>query len=191
LKSKISLEEAALRKSREEAAQTRKRIVTAASGEFRKNGIVATGLNDLMKAAGLTHGGFYKHFESKDQLVEEACAEAVEALIERVTAAGSGAGAAYLSTRHRDDPADGCPIAAIGSELGRSGEKTRAVATDGILKLVEVMAGQFGGIPPDEARRRALVAVSTMVGALTMARVVTDPALSAEILEEAERSLAR
>ena len=61
-----------MRKSREEAAQTRKRIVTAASEEFRKNGIVATGLNDLMSAAGLTHGGFYKHFESKDQLVAEA-----------------------------------------------------------------------------------------------------------------------
>ena len=69
-----------MRKSREEAARTRKRIVTAAAGEFRKNGIVATGLNDLMKAAGLTHGGFYKHFESKDQLVAEACAEAVEAI---------------------------------------------------------------------------------------------------------------
>ncbi len=69
-----------MRKSREEAAQTRKRIVEAASCEFRKNGIVATGLNDLMKAAGLTHGGFYKHFESKDQLVAEACAEAVEAI---------------------------------------------------------------------------------------------------------------
>src|SRR5258705_12414438 len=61
-----------MRKSREEAAQTRRRIVEAASCEFRKNGIVATGLNDLMKAAGLTHGGFYKHFASKDQLVAEA-----------------------------------------------------------------------------------------------------------------------
>ena len=89
--------------------QTRKRIVTAAAGEFRKHGIVATGLNDLMKAAGLTHGGFYKHFESKDQLVSEACAEAVEALIERVSAAGSGAAATYLSTRHRDNRADGMP----------------------------------------------------------------------------------
>ena len=117
-----------------------------------------------MKAAGLTHGGFYKHFESKDQLVSEACAEAVEALIERVSAAGSGAAATYLSTRHRDNPADGCPLSTIGSELGRSDEKTRAVATDGFLKLVEIMAGQFGKIPPGAARRRALVAVSTMIG---------------------------
>ena len=85
-----------MRKSREEAAQTRRRIVEAASCEFRKNGIVATGLNDLMRAAGLTHGGFYKHFESKDQLVAEACAEAVHtAIIARLGAAASaGAGAA-------------------------------------------------------------------------------------------------
>jgi TetR/AcrR family transcriptional regulator, transcriptional repressor for nem operon len=178
-----------MRKSREEAAQTRKRIVTTAAGEFRKNGIVATGLNDLMKAAGLTHGGFYKHFESKDQLVEEACAEAVEALIERVTAAGSGAGATYLSTWHKDNPAAGCPLAAIGSELGRSDEKTRAVATDGFLKLVDVMAGQLGNAKPADARRKALVAVSTMIGALTMSRMVTDPDLSEEILKEAKKSL--
>ena len=103
-----------MRKSREEAAQTRKRIVTAAVGEFRKNGIVATGLNDLMKAAGLTHGGFYKHFESKDQLVAEASAEAVETMIEFVMKAaaadGNAAVATYLSTSHRDNPASGCPL---------------------------------------------------------------------------------
>ena len=127
-----------MRKSREEAAQTRKRIVEAASCEFRKNGIVATGLNDLMKAAGLTHGGFYKHFESKDQLVAEACAEAVEtAILESLAGAaseGAGFAAAYLSTGHRDSPATGCPLSAIGSELARSDEKTRAAATAGFLR---------------------------------------------------------
>jgi TetR/AcrR family transcriptional regulator, transcriptional repressor for nem operon len=184
-----------VRKSREEAAQTRKRIVTTSAREFREHGIVASGLNDLMKAAGLTHGGFYKHFESKDQLVAEACAEAVESLIEKVTTAASGgpgaAPATYLSTDHRDNPSEGCPLAAIGSELSRSDEKTRGVATDGFLKLVDLMAAQFGKIPPDIARRRALVAVSTMIGALTMSRIVTDPELSAEILQEAENSLSK
>ena len=183
-----------MRKSREEAAQTRKRIVTAASEEFRKNGIVATGLNDLMSAAGLTHGGFYKHFESKDQLVAEACAEAVEtAICESLAAAAcekEGAAAAYLSTGHRDNPATGCPLSAIGSELARSDEKTRAAATAGFLKLVKIMAGQFGKLPRAAARRRGLVAASTMIGALTMSRIVTDPELSAEILKEAERNLA-
>jgi TetR/AcrR family transcriptional regulator, transcriptional repressor for nem operon len=182
-----------MRKSRDEAAQTRQRIVTAAAGEFRKNGILATGLADLMKAAGLTHGGFYKHFESKDHLVKEACIEAVQtAIFERLAAAvseGSGAAAAYLSTDHRDNPATGCPLSAIGSELARSHEKTRAAVTDGFLRLVEIMAGQFGKMPPDVARQRALVAVSTMIGALTMSRIVTDPELSAEILKEAEKSV--
>jgi TetR/AcrR family transcriptional regulator, transcriptional repressor for nem operon len=182
-----------MRKSREEAARTRERIVTAAAAEFRRNGIVATGLNDLMSAAGLTHGGFYKHFESKDHLVREACREAVQtAICERLAAAvseGSGAAAAYLSTDHRDNPAAGCPLSAIGSELGRSDEKTRAVATDGFLRLVEIMAGQFGKVRPAVARRRALVAVSTMIGALTMSRIVTDHELSAEILKEAQKSV--
>ena len=182
-----------MRKSREEAAQTRKRIVTAASEEFRTNGIVATGLNELMSAAGLTHGGFYKHFESKDQLVAEACAEAVNtAVLERLGAAasaGAGAAAAYLSTDHRDNPATGCPLSAIGSELARSDKKTQVAATAGFLKLVEIMAAQFGKLPRAAARRRALVAVSTMIGALTMSRIVTDPELSAEILKEAEKSL--
>ena len=181
-----------MRKSREEAAQTRKRIVAVAAGEFRKHGIVATGLNDLMKAAGLTHGGFYKHFESKDQLVTEACAEAVGTIVEFVTNAAAGGtpvAKTYLSTGQRDNPAAGCPLAAIGSELGRSDEKTRAVATEGFLKLVALMAGQFGKAEPAGARRWALVAVSTMIGALTMSRMVTDPELSAEILREAEKSL--
>ena len=179
-----------MRKSREEAAETRKRIVRAAARKFREQGIVATGLNDLMKAAGLTHGGFYKHFESKDQLVAEACAHAVD------TATGMGmeaqptinaAVAAYLSTRHRDDPASGCPLAAIGSELSRTDKKTREAATEGFKRLVAVLAGKS---KTENARRRALVAVATMIGAVTMSRVVTDPGLSAEILSAAEKSLA-
>jgi TetR/AcrR family transcriptional repressor of nem operon len=183
-----------VRKSREEAAQTRKRIVTAAAAEFRKNGIVATGLNDLMKAAGLTHGGFYKHFGSKDQLVAEASAEAVETMIEFVMKAAAGGASVvetYLSTSQRDNPAASCPLSAIGSELGRSDDKTRAVATDGFRKLVEIMAGQFGKAKPADARRRAIVAVSTMIGAMTMSRIVSDPELSAEILLEAEKSLSK
>src|SRR3982074_3205929 len=131
-----------MRKSREEAGQTRKRIVTAAAGEFRKNGVVATGLNDLMSAAGLTHGGFYKHFESKDQVIAEACAEAVRVLMEKLEAAPSRGSApgSYLSTRHRDDPATGCPLAALGSELARSDEATREAATEGFLRLVDILA---------------------------------------------------
>ena len=180
-----------MRKSREAAAETRKRIVRAAARKFREQGIVATGLNDLMKAAGLTHGGFYKHFESKDQLVAEACADAVDSAIARMGMEAqstiNAAVAAYLSTRHRDDPASGCPLAAIGSELSRTDKKTREAATEGFERLVAVLAGKS---KTQNARRRALVAVATMIGAVTMSRVVTDPGLSAEILSAAEKSLA-
>ena len=177
-----------MRKSREEAAQTRRRIVEAASREFRKNGIVATGLNDLMKAAGLTHGGFYKHFASKDQLVAEATTAALDALLEGMAAHPTinAAVAAYLSTRHRDNLASGCPLAGIGSELSRSDMEAREAATAGFVRLVDILAGNAGTA---EARRRALVAAATMIGAVTMSRMVTDPELSAEILREAEKSL--
>jgi TetR/AcrR family transcriptional repressor of nem operon len=94
--------------------------------------------------------------------------------------------AAYLSTRHRDNPGSGCPLAAIGSELSRSDTKSREAATQGFVRLVDILAGEAGTA---DARRRALVAAATMIGALTMSRVVTNPEFSAEILREAERSL--
>lgn len=177
-----------MRKSREEAAETRKRIVQAAACEFREKGIVATGLADLMKAAGMTHGGFYKHFESKDQLVAEACARAVEESIGGMEAQPTihAAVAGYLSTRHRDNPASGCPFSAIGSELGRTDGKTREAAAAGFERLVTLLAGKSKA---KDARRRALVAATTMIGAVTMSRVVGDPALSAEILAEVGESL--
>ena len=191
-----------MRKSKEETEKTRRRIVTAAAAEFRKRGIVATGLNDLMQAAGLTHGGFYRHFDSKEQLVAEATDEALAALIKRITDAASrgrtksrsrgGLAAAigeYLSLRHRDNPRDGCPLAAMGSELTRAGAKTREAATVGFQKLVETLAGEFEGIRPDQAKKRALAAAATLVGALTISRIVTDPALSKTILQQAADSV--
>jgi TetR/AcrR family transcriptional repressor of nem operon len=187
-----------MRKSKHEAAETRKRIVTAAANEFCGKGIVATGLCELMSAAGLTHGGFYKHFESKDQLVAEACAGALASSIEMCNAAEcnrppsqnlAAAVAEYLSSEHRDDPSGGCPLAALGSEIARCDQKTRATATEGFLKIVDILAGHFADEPPDVARARALVAVSTMVGALTLSRIVTDAQLSDEILRQAEKHL--
>jgi TetR/AcrR family transcriptional regulator, transcriptional repressor for nem operon len=187
-----------MRKSRSEAAKTRERIVTAAAAEFRQHGIAATGLADLMKAAGLTHGGFYRHFASKDQLVAEACSAAVATMNERVASSASrkrgrkgleAAVADYLSTEHRDNPRDGCPLAALGSELARADTPARAAATAGFLKLVDALAGGFDEGTPDEARRRAMVVALTLIGALTVSRVVTDQALSDAILRNAEDSI--
>ena len=187
-----------MRKSRIEAARTRERIVRAAAAEFRQHGIAATGLADLMKAAGLTHGGFYRHFASKDQLVAEACSAAIATMNERVASSASrergrkgleAAVADYLSTEHRDNPRDGCPLAALGSEMGRADTQTRAAATAGFLKLVDALAGGFAEGTPDEARRRAMVAALTLIGALTVSRVVTDQALSDAILRNAKDSI--
>ena len=130
-----------MRKSREEAAETRRRIVRAAAQEFRGKGIVATGLADLMRAAGLTHGGFYKHFGSKDQLVAEACADAVREMIGSMEAQPTvnAAVAGYLSAQHRDHPTSGCPLSAIGSELARTDASTRETVTAGFERLVDLL----------------------------------------------------
>ena len=184
-----------MRKSKQEAAETRRRIVKAAAAQFRLNGIDGTGLSDLMAAAGLTHGGFYRHFDSKDQLVAEACAAATESAMAKFFSNKSPHNglkprvAKYLSPAHRDDPSAGCPLAALGSEIARSNEKTRDAATQAFLKLVEAIASQSGKTRPDVARRRAMVAAATMIGALTMSRIVTDPELSSAILREAAKHL--
>jgi TetR/AcrR family transcriptional repressor of nem operon len=187
-----------MRKSREEAAKTRERIIEAAADEFRRNGIETTGLAELMAAAGLTHGGFYKHFTSKDQLVAEACGYAIDSLANRLVATASPESkrdalqtlaASYLSAGHRDNPSGGCPFAALGSELVRADENTRAVATAGLLKIIDLIAQQYRDIRPDVAKQRALVAFSTLFGALTLARLVTATKLSDLILREAARSV--
>lgn len=187
-----------MRKSKQETAQTRQRIVETAAAEFRRNGINATGLSDLMAAAGLTHGGFYRHFSSKDQLAAEACASAIDAVATWFTGPTSGERhrsgiealvAGYLSANHRDNPSEGCPFAALGSELARADKDTRAVATEGMLRIMGLLAQQFPGMRPDLAKRRALAAFATMVGALTLARIVTDPKLSALLLREGAKQV--
>ena len=188
-----------MKRTKLEAAETRRKIVKTAAAEFRKNGINGIGLSDLMAAAGLTHGGFYRHFESKDQLVAEACGAAIESTIQNTWASLLEQGkrrrleavvADYLSEDHRDDRRGGCPFASLGSELARSGDNARAVATEGLLKMVDIVAAQFRDLRPDVARRRALVMVSTMVGAVTLARMVNDSKLSTTILREAAKDLA-
>lgn len=189
-----------MRKSRKEAAETRTRIVEAASVEFRRNGVDGTGLSDLMAAAGLTHGGFYKHFDSKEQVVAEALAVAAETMVEAMESTLSAspgerglrtAIAEYLSAGHRDDAAGGCPFAALGSDMARESDAVREVATAGFLKMVDVIAGQMEGKSQAAARKEAMLMMTTMIGAVTMARVVTDPDLSATILRQACKQLTR
>jgi TetR/AcrR family transcriptional repressor of nem operon len=187
-----------MKKSKVETAETRRRIVKTAAAEFSRNGIHVTGLNDVMAAAGLTHGGFYRHFDSKDQLVAEACAAGMESVVVVTEAAArqrDGRNAleaiaeSYLSTDHRDNRSEGCPLVGLGSELARADDDTRATASAGFLNLVDLVAKQYRRTKPEVAKARALFALSAMIGAVTMSRVVTDPALSEAILKETKKHL--
>jgi TetR/AcrR family transcriptional regulator, transcriptional repressor for nem operon len=188
-----------MKRSKLEAAETRRRIVKTAAVEFRRNGINNTGLNDVMAAAGLTHGGFYRHFASKNELIAEACAAAMDSAAKNTLPSGCpGLGKAgletilteYLSKDHRDNLSEGCMLAGLGSELARSDERTRAAATAGFLKLVDILAQRYRLTNAETAMQRALVAVSAIIGALTISRIVTDPKLSATVLRETNKHLA-
>jgi TetR/AcrR family transcriptional regulator, transcriptional repressor for nem operon len=189
----IGRTEEQLRKSNKEAAQTREAIVAAAADHIRRAGIAQASLADVMAAAGLTHGGFYRHFRSKEHLLTEALTAAggkANAAIGRSLAKG-GINAAvdyYLSTSHRDSPAPLCPLAALGSEIARSGSETKAAVTEELEKLLDTLAD--GGCGTD-TRGDAIVALSTMVGAMTLARITSGTPLSKEILTRARDHLRR
>jgi len=188
-----------MKKSRVETVETRRRIVDAAAKRLIATGIEGTGLNDLMAEVGLTRGGFYRHFASKDQLVAEACAAGLESTILQAEQArdagqhGDGFAAvvtAYLSPRHRDNRAGGCPFAGLGSELARADGNVRKAASQGFDQLTGALEALLVDRSPQEARAQAAYTLSAMVGALTMARMVEDPALSDAILNEARKQLA-
>lgn len=187
-----------MRKSRVETTETRRRIVEVAAGEFRANGIHATGLADLMAAAGLSHGGFYRHFESKDQLVAEACDAGLTGIIEALEASANGCNDedgfraivdAYLSTGHRDAPERGCPFAGMGSELARADDNTRAVASRGFDALVDMLASRITDEDGAADRSRATFALAAMIGALTLSRVIADPVTSASLLDDVRQHI--
>jgi TetR/AcrR family transcriptional repressor of nem operon len=180
-----------MRKSKADTAKTREHIVETASKQFRRYGISDAGLARLMAAAGLTHGGFYRHFASKDQLVTETCHKALLSLTDGLDAriAGKSPNRAlslllekYLSRTHRDQPATGCVLAALGSELARSDAATRDAATNGFLRLAGLIARQLKSLPPDEAQDRSLAVAAAMAGAITLSRIVTDAPTSNALL---------
>jgi TetR/AcrR family transcriptional repressor of nem operon len=188
-----------MRKSKVETAETRRLIVDVAGEAFRANGIHATGLVDVMAAAGLSHGGFYRHFESKDQLVAEACGAGTTSILDSLEAAADGYTGqegfravvdAYLSTAHRDAPATGCPLAGMGSELARADEGTRAAAARSIDELVTLLAERLGDPEEKANRSRAVFVLSAMMGALTLARILADPQASSSLLADVRQQIA-
>ena len=184
--------------------QTRQRIIETAAQKFRKDGVAATGIAGLMAEAGLTHGGFYAHFTSKEELVRAA----LEAALDQTTASrqqalgSTKAGAEslealirfYLRPAHRDTPEQGCAAAALISEIARHEPETRASFTARLRSLLEQFASVFPPETDPHARQRAAIGLfGALLGCLQMARAVDDPVFSDRILEsgvEAARRLA-
>jgi TetR/AcrR family transcriptional repressor of nem operon len=174
---------------------THKKIVTVASELFRSQGIGNVGVIDLMQRAGLTHGGFYAHFSSKDALAAEACRAAFDESCQRVlhllehgepgkrfAAVVEG----YLSTAHRDHPNKGCVAAALASEAAHQSGPVREAMSSGIRRLVESVEKV---IEADGLTLDAQSAVATLVGAMVLSRAVADPRLSEQLLSRARDSL--
>ena len=185
--------EGGMRVSREQAAKNREHVVDTAARLFRERGYDGIGVADLMKEAGLTHGGFYGNFASKEQLMAEACARAFGSAAERwatmVARDGDGAMAsiadAYLSKLHVEHPGAGCAVAALGADAARLAPPVRAAMTQGGASQIDLMSSLQGG-----ARAKAIADYAAMVGALVLARAVDDADLSDEILKTVRASLA-
>ncbi|MDD2176378.1 TetR/AcrR family transcriptional regulator [Acidovorax sp. D2M1] len=186
--------------SKEQMAENRERILDAAAQLFREKGFDGIGVADLMKSAGLTHGGFYGHFASKDELMAQASGRALErlqsawaAIAREATERGQDPLAAietaYLSPRHRDAPGQGCLLAALGGDAARQGTAVRQAVTEGVRAQVEGLATLAPVRTKAARRQRALADYASLVGAMVLARAVDDEALSNEILHATAVSL--
>ena len=189
-----------MRVSREKAARNREEMLVAAARLFRENGIDATGVDSITGAAGLTHGGLYSQFGSKQAIVAEALRFALARSRSRwrQTAADKSRREAfsdiagyYLSPEHRDAHGRGCLVAALGCEIARQPPSVRRVFTEELKGVLEFLSGLM---PDDVSKRRredAIAAFAGMVGAVILARAVDDEALSRRILRVAQKRLGK
>ena len=180
-----------MRYSREHKLETHERIVKRASVRLREKGAHGVGVADLMKEAGLTHGGFYAHFDSREALVIEAFAHAMERSTERWRKLAEQTAPekrlativeTYLTAIHRDDPGHGCAVPTLGAEIARESPKTRKAFAAKLEQMVDMLAEQFPDIPRKAARKQAIAALATMMGTLVLARVAGNGEFSNEIL---------
>jgi TetR/AcrR family transcriptional regulator, transcriptional repressor for nem operon len=180
-----------MRYSREHKQETHARIVRKASVRLREKGAHGIGVSDLMKEAGLTHGGFYAHFDSREALVIEAFNYAMDRSTERWRKMAEETPPekrfaaivdSYLSALHRDDPGHGCAVPTLGPEIARESAKTRKAFAAKLDKMIEMMADQVPELPRKVARQQAIAALSTMAGALVLSRVAGTGDFSEEIL---------
>ncbi|HWK43439.1 MAG TPA: helix-turn-helix domain-containing protein [Stellaceae bacterium] len=185
-----------MRVTREKAAENRRKIVAAACRLFREKGFDGVGVDAIMEGVGLTHGGFYGHFRSKEELAVEAVAHgfAVSSAWQGSMASLDDFVASYLSTRHRDDRGGGCLIAALGGDMARQGAGVRRGLTEYVRAHLDRLTGWIGGrdaparreqaarYEQAAPREQAIATLAGLIGALVLARAVDDPELSDEIL---------
>jgi TetR/AcrR family transcriptional repressor of nem operon len=191
------------RRSLQDKAKSHDRIVDIAAARIRESGTATPGVAEIMQAAGLTHGGFYKHFDSRDDLVAEAVERTFAQSQEGIAAVLDGADDPlkafvdwYVSAEHRDDAATGCGVVALGADAARADGRVRAAYTEQveryIARLEQLLADS--DVPPDsdgepDTRRRATVMLATLVGAVLVSRAVDDRALSDEIIRDVRTAL--
>ncbi len=180
-----------MRYSKEHKLETHARIVKKSSVRLREKGAHGIGVADLMTDAGLTHGGFYAHFDSREALVIEAFAYAMDRSTERWRSLAetippekrmAAIVESYLTPLHRDDPGHGCAVTALGAEIARESPKTRKAFAAKLEQMVDMLAEQLPDVPRKAARKQALATLSTMVGTLMLARIAGSGELSDEIL---------
>ncbi|MGY2400653.1 TetR/AcrR family transcriptional regulator [Pseudomonas sp. SDO5271_S396] len=178
----------------EETAEKHRQILQQASILFRERGFAGVSVSEIMKATGLTHGTFYHHFESKDALIAESLSDASSKALAGMQDAKASVGLMqayvqdYLTDAHRDNLGVGCLMAALGAEVARE-PTVRPAFTRHVKGMIEIMARPFAAAKKRNTRRHAIHQMTTMVGAIILARAVDDPALSEEILQEARTVL--
>ena len=183
--------------SQTQKSKNHDRIVRTAAKRFRQKGLEGVGIADLMKEVGLTVGGFYKHFDSREDLVVEALRSALGSFRRQAKAATSGGPPLiyanvvdnYLSEAHRDHPGTGCPVGALAGEIARGGKRTRALLTEQIRTSLQLIVDLIPSRDEGQPRSTAILTYSALVGAIGLARVVSDQALSREILKSVSELL--
>lgn len=176
--------------SREQVAENRRRILEVAGRLFRARGFEAVTVAEVMKAAGLTHGGFYGYFASKDELIVASLVELVVAPSPEPVALGIYT-EGYLTSEHLGDCAGGCPVAALGGDIARQSANARAAMTEGLRRQIDRLGG---GVPSEDrqaARQAAIGSWAAMVGAMVLARMSDDPALAQEVLDQTRAFIGR
>jgi AcrR family transcriptional regulator len=184
------MEEPVARYDKVHKQATRQRIIETAGHRFKQDGIDGSGVATLMADAGLTNGAFYAHFSSKDDLVAHVVADQLDTQAESFRALPPGRAGLegflreYLSPQHRDNPADGCPSAALLDEIARCPAGTKHAYTDGAQAILDEIAARLAPEDPQSARAKALGLYTIAVGTLQVSRVVSDPKVADEVLEQ-------